>query len=67
MKIIEKLLKIFEQDYLAEKKKSSEELHTSFQQIITEQQPDIFILLYVLHLIEFEVLKQDYDKLFKDK
>ena len=67
MKIIEKLLKTFEQDYLVEKKKSSEELHTSFQQIITEQQPDIFILLYVLRLIEFEVLKQDYDKLFKDK
>ena len=67
MKIIEKLLKTFEQDYLVEKKKSSEELHSAFQQIITEQQPDIFILLYVLHLIEFEVLKQDYDKLFKDK
>ena len=67
MKIIEKLLKVFEQDYLTEKKKSSEELHSAFQQIIDEQQPDIFILLYVLRLIEFEVLKQDYDKLFKDK
>lgn len=58
-KVVERLEKV----YADEKKKECEELHNSFAEIIAQKKPTIQNILYVLRLIEFELLYAEYQRM----
>lgn len=58
-KVVERLEKV----YAEEKTKECEELHNSFADIIAQKKPTIQNTLFVLRLIEFELLYAEYQRL----
>ena len=64
---LKRFLERVRNEWEAEKKREAEELHNRIADVLAEVRPSKFTLLYVIELIRFEVLKQEYEKIFSDR
>lgn len=60
---LERVAKSLEKAYKAEKDKECEELHSAIADILSEKKATIQNTLFVLKLIEFELLRAKYEQL----
>lgn len=60
---LKKLVERLEKAYADEKTKECEELHNAIAEMITQKKPTIQNILFVLRLIEFELLYAEYQRL----
>jgi len=63
-RFLKSFLERLQKEFEAEKRREAEELHNRIADVIQEVKPSKFALLYVIELIRFEVLKQEYEKIF---
>ncbi|MCK4860194.1 MAG: hypothetical protein KAS87_06530 [Candidatus Omnitrophica bacterium] len=61
------LLEGFEKDWEKKKAKQAEVLHNEIIKVIEEQGADSYTLLYVLKILEYECLRDEYDKIAKEE
>jgi len=62
--VLERALRQIDEDYLAERKAECERLHNRLAEVIAEEKASPQNTLYVLKILEFEVLQGEYQKLF---
>lgn len=60
---IEKVAKQLEETYKKEKEKECEELHNAIAEVISAKGATVQNVLYVLRLLEFELLRAKYEQL----
>jgi len=60
---LKRVAKSLEKAYKEEKAKECEELHNAIAEIIAEKKATVQNILYVLRLIEFELLRAKYEQL----
>lgn len=61
---IKRILDRFEADYNEEKRKECETLYNALIDVIAKEKATIQNVIYVLHMIEFSLLKEKYAQLF---
>jgi len=62
--ILERALRQLDETYLAERKAECERLHNRLAEVIAEERASPQNTLYVLKILEFEVLQGEYQKIF---
>jgi len=62
--LLERALKQLDENYLAERKAECERLHNRLAEVIAEEKASPQNTLYVLQILQFEVLQDEFRKLF---
>lgn len=61
---VKRLLDRLEKLYAEEKSRECEELHNAIAQVLSEKKATIQNTLYVLRMLEFELLQEKYSEIF---
>jgi hypothetical protein len=62
-RMLERLLEKYEKDYEEEKRKECEDLYNALVQVIAEKRATVQNVLFVLRMIEFELLNEKHKQL----